>query len=527
MTSGLGAAATSAGTTAATVAATPGQAVLQTAGRAALGNALTQGIGSALGMQSFSWKAVAVSAVTAPAAQFAGGLAGGWAQSAELGSVGQQMASSLASGVTGGLIRAASYNHGRIDWSSIAADSFGNAIANSIVGEMQAGAMDTQRWAEQANDIPSPKASNDFSPIEFLSDSVDQALALIRRRDYADNATAALGTTQLTEDRPFKQSDEIWRQKLREVADYLKSIREVHAKWTGDWNETVATSEQYYKNKAEDPTASHLVRSSAQALAIAVSVAGRDGILNPMELGQSILSGALNSLESKTALDELKKLGNVGPENKLVRLTLGKLLTAELKAVDVVSDTLVNRFKLGKLLNKLPDGNFEFKGAVGEIMTESALRMTGLFSEVSGALSDKPWDVKNTSNNGVDIIAKVKYGRLSGTWYGYEVKTTKDGAPLPPSDLQKEGAHTFISKRVDDLANGNGRYTLGRVSAENVRMAQQILAEQRGRTYHGDFVNITNFGNSSLVEASITPWIPPTSALQYRATSNPPPQRRK
>jgi hypothetical protein len=49
------------------------------------------------------------------------------------------MARSVASGVSGGLIRAATYNHGRIDWSAIAADAFGNAFGNSIVGEMQAG----------------------------------------------------------------------------------------------------------------------------------------------------------------------------------------------------------------------------------------------------------------------------------------------------------------------------------------------------------------------------------------------------
>jgi hypothetical protein len=119
------------------------QTGLQAAGRAMLTNAITQGLSVATGLQdSFSWKAVAVSGLVAPISQYAGAKAGEWAQAADLGSWGQQMASSVASGVSGGLIRAATYNKGKIDWSAIAADSFGNAIGNSVVAEMQ----ESARW---------------------------------------------------------------------------------------------------------------------------------------------------------------------------------------------------------------------------------------------------------------------------------------------------------------------------------------------------------------------------------------------
>jgi hypothetical protein len=77
--------------------------------------------------------------------QAVGDTAGNWAKTAELGNWGQQMASSVASGVSGGLIRAATYNKGKIDWSAIAADAFGNAFGNSIVGEMQESADAIQR----------------------------------------------------------------------------------------------------------------------------------------------------------------------------------------------------------------------------------------------------------------------------------------------------------------------------------------------------------------------------------------------
>jgi hypothetical protein len=100
--------------------------------------AITQVLSVATGLQdSFSWKAVAVSGLVAPISQYAGAKAGEWAAAQGFGNWGQQMASSLASGVSGGLIRAATYNHGRIDWSAIAADSFGNAIGNSVVEGMR------------------------------------------------------------------------------------------------------------------------------------------------------------------------------------------------------------------------------------------------------------------------------------------------------------------------------------------------------------------------------------------------------
>jgi hypothetical protein len=43
---------------------------------------------------------------------------------------------SLAGGLTSGLIRSAIYNKGKVDYASIAADAFGNAVGNSVVGQI-------------------------------------------------------------------------------------------------------------------------------------------------------------------------------------------------------------------------------------------------------------------------------------------------------------------------------------------------------------------------------------------------------
>ncbi len=87
-----------------------------------------------------------------------------------------------------------------------------------------------------------------------------------------------------------------------------------------------------------------------------------------------------------------------------------------------------------------------------------ALRATGLFSEVSGVLSDKAWGIKNTSDNGIDIVTKPKYGDYAnkGGWYGYEVKASGTSRAPDLNEHQKKGAAFFMKSRIDDLAAGCG-----------------------------------------------------------------------
>lgn len=125
-------------------------------------------------------------------------------------------------------------------------------------------------------------------------------------------------------------------------------------------------------------------------------------------------------------------------------------------------------------------------------------------------------------------MAKVKYGRLAGTWYGYEVKTSQNGSPRPLSDLQKEGADAFMSKRIDAMTDKVGRYTTGRVNAQDTEMARLIQSDQKSRPYHGDVVQITFFGDSKKVNASFSPWLSPADALiQKQSSTTHPPRGRK
>jgi hypothetical protein len=140
VTSGLGGVASgiSAGLT--TAAGEAGK-YLAAAANGVIRSTVTQGLGSALGLQSFEWKAIAVSAITSP---LNAGINDGISSVAgsALKGMGETFSSGLLgviNGATAQAVRMQVYSDGKIDWSSIASDAFGNAIGNSVVSGMQGG----------------------------------------------------------------------------------------------------------------------------------------------------------------------------------------------------------------------------------------------------------------------------------------------------------------------------------------------------------------------------------------------------
>ena len=104
---------------------------------AAAANLLTQGIALAAGLQSsFNWRAVAVSAVAAPAVRALGSTNGTLGQAVGGGLMGQT-AQAMFNGVVRQSIRMAIYSQGKLDYAAIAADAFGNALGESIVAQSQ------------------------------------------------------------------------------------------------------------------------------------------------------------------------------------------------------------------------------------------------------------------------------------------------------------------------------------------------------------------------------------------------------
>ena len=146
--SGLGAAANAAtavrnGTQAASMLSKVGSAVgrFGSVGNAVAGNVLTQGLAVATGLQSrFSWKDVAMAAITAPVGDAAGRLAG--AAAAPLGGKVADFIGDFAGGVASGYVQRAL--GGKTDSISILADAFGNAVGNSIT---HAGVPSSEKYA--------------------------------------------------------------------------------------------------------------------------------------------------------------------------------------------------------------------------------------------------------------------------------------------------------------------------------------------------------------------------------------------
>ncbi len=112
---------------------------------AASSNMLSQGVGMALGLQEkFDWRSVAISAVSAPLAQYVGTKVGAWveggaeayARVVDSGRYGlSRFAADVTSGFTAAGVRMAL--GGKVDVTQVVADVFGNALANSLVSRMR------------------------------------------------------------------------------------------------------------------------------------------------------------------------------------------------------------------------------------------------------------------------------------------------------------------------------------------------------------------------------------------------------
>jgi hypothetical protein len=526
--------------------------------RAVVGNALTQGIAVVTGLQAkFDWKGVAAAAVGAGVSygmSEALGVTSNGERTADFkaADLGERLFKSSLVGFSAGVATAAARG-GRVSITQVATDAFGNALGESFkdslvsAGQQEMALAARSENQREANRFASGRMANETiannalalrsrslatdemlatdtqapprlpASLAMAEQNVNDQIVAMETQEYRDRpmyASLSLDGVGVPDERDFKQSDFLNKLKLKEVSQFLAETRKTLGGWTDDSNAVAAAFEDYYKNQAKDPNNGFLVQSSGQALALAVSSVGANGIFNPMEMARDAVASAEHGVESKVGLEELKKLGGVGPDNDGVRKGLGKIIETQLKFTDTVVQGLGKRFGLGKILDKLVDGSSSFRGTIGELMTENALRMTGLFSEVAGSLSDKSWGIKNTSDNDIDIIAKPKFGAYAakGGWYGYEVKASQNGSPQTLSEHQKRGADSFMRKRIDDLVAGDGVFTIGRVSQSDVAMAKRIQSEQGRMEYRGDVVQITNFGGKD-VKVNITPWVPP--ALKF------------
>jgi YD repeat-containing protein len=184
-----------------------GQMGLESGGNAALavnaaaGNIVTQEVSRATGYQSsFNWRSVAVSAIAAPLAnEVANGIQGdigyddfgnsartGTAFSRMVGDAGAKLTTSLVSGVATQWVRSMVYGGGKVDFSQIAADSFGNLVGNSIADDLASAGM--RQAAELAN----------IANMRQQVDALNERIAGLSETDYLESAQLEKARDALT-----------------------------------------------------------------------------------------------------------------------------------------------------------------------------------------------------------------------------------------------------------------------------------------------------------------------------------------
>ena len=134
----------------------------QVAARAAVGNAITQGVGVITGLQAkFDWKGVAASAVGAGVGQAVGGTMG---DVFGKGTFGARLATGLVAGTAAAVMRG-----GKVAIQQVAVDAFGNALGYSLA-EASSGSNPASAYDHRnGSDVQSDQAYGDRAIREYMA----------------------------------------------------------------------------------------------------------------------------------------------------------------------------------------------------------------------------------------------------------------------------------------------------------------------------------------------------------------------
>jgi YD repeat-containing protein len=188
------------------VTAVPATGTLASVGRAVVSSVVGQGVNVALGQQhGFSWSAVAGAALASalfPTGTNAQGRPVPDTGEFSWSNVGTDFVSGLERSVVSSSVNVLLQGHGKVDLANIAADSFGNALGNSIVGEMR------------------------YTEVEHKMREAQRALAN-EGVDYFKRTLAAAGVGQDEIDRFTNSSD---AQNAVSIARTLTAVQETYGK---------------------------------------------------------------------------------------------------------------------------------------------------------------------------------------------------------------------------------------------------------------------------------------------------------
>ncbi|MCX7197401.1 MAG: hypothetical protein NTW37_05295 [Proteobacteria bacterium] len=307
-------------------------------------------------------------------------------------------------------------------------------------------------------------------------------------------------------------------QKLRELALGLSNGLDAgRGIAVGKYNEGIAAIRDLAVDfAASDPTtiktlAAHLATTANDWL-------GRDGPLNaaeilatPVATASGMVRAAANATEIPDLLDRLGDIkGDRSLSNPLVRTVLGEAVQMGLRVEQAGQGVLASYLRrTGRLLEGIGTG------AGAELAVKAVFHASRLFSEVTlgdfSPAGEKIFDLKNSSDNGIDILVREKD---SGKYVGFEVKASETSRPPRLEGLQKKGADAFIATRLREIRDRGGVFGGDRVTQGARDYAERILREQDEFT--GYIVQVTNYGKPTLEVNMMNPWVANTSLNRRR-----------
>lgn len=397
------------------------------------------------------------------------------------------------------------------------ADSFGNAIGNSIIAEMRYQSIpaeirnkgeDWRRWyfAMQEAGFRGNEIERSFNRSQLTNDDLTSMIGFFRNA-----AGTTLAQNMYESDTSVVDyqsgvlggdSDQMAASSaLQEYVDVMDDLRRNSNEVLDNWNAIPDNAVEYWIQKEiENPgLAQHVVSTVMGTLANTV---GAEGGLNLVAMVTNSIGAVADASELALSLKKLESIVDVDsrtPENPVVlevlRTSMELASRAEQKSEGVLSRLFLKQY--GKKLQTASAGSRE------EYVAVAVLSLSGLFSNVNnlgnpektflGGLAGV--GVRNKSDNGVDVLVQLKYGPNEGKWIGFEVKATQQTGVkrLALSKEQNQGADTYIRKQVSLAKNGFKPFTDNRsYSYQATReFAAKVFESQGDSEYKGFVIQVS------------------------------------
>lgn len=513
---------------------------------AAASSIVTQGLAVATGLQDkFSWRNVATSAIAAPIATAASSAMKGVIGSVfENNAVLQRAADGIVRGVVSQSVRMVVTRSGKLDFASIAADAFGNALGESLVAELtrdnRRQAWLKKRSAEETDALGleladaylgqrmyapgrvllagHPAAMLLGGSVDFDRDDVVGGIQgyLRAARDGAEDLmnsalsqleerVPGLGKAMQTVSESLPEFYEAAKQELRDAAPGLIKDAVITvgglllAQFTGGASGALAFTRglQRAEKVAEFTMGAYRAIRGATELA--------SNLPNLLSDARTLISqGALGVVQEASGLTG-SSIQEIVEQNPRLAATLPGIGHTK------IDKLLGQAMELGDRLLKVATDNFttDRNGRVSALFSAAANavyrhgdvaeRITGLVLENSGLFSTKSagagipamGPIQNRSGHGIDWVGRALTGKHAGSFVAFEVKGGLNGMAAGLTD-QQSNLRRFMTTRLDKAFDAKGVWASRNTAPGTAAFAEYVRREMDGKKWDGYLIQHNN-----------------------------------